>query len=51
MAESLLDQRVAVVTGAGQGFAEREAAVPMKRAGQPAEVAGAVVEVGGGRNI
>ena len=47
-------------------FAEREAAVPMKRAGEPAEVAGAVVflasdlssyvtgaviEVGGGRNI
>jgi 3-oxoacyl-[acyl-carrier protein] reductase len=45
-------------------FAEREAAVPMKRAGEPAEVAGAVVflasglssyvtgaviEVGGGR--
>lgn len=47
-------------------FAEREAAIPMKRAGEPAEVAGAVVflasdlssyvtgaviEVGGGRNI
>ena len=47
-------------------FAEREAAVPMKRAGEPAEVAGAVVflasdlasyvtgtviEVGGGRYI
>jgi 3-oxoacyl-[acyl-carrier protein] reductase len=47
-------------------FAEREAAVPMKRAGEPAEVAGAVVflasdlssyvtgsvvEVGGGRHI
>lgn len=47
-------------------FAEREAGVPMKRAGEPAEVAGAVVflasdlssyvtgtvvEVGGGRNI
>jgi 3-oxoacyl-[acyl-carrier protein] reductase len=47
-------------------FAEREAAVPMKRAGEPAEVAGAVVflasdlssyvtgaviEVGGGRNM
>jgi 3-oxoacyl-[acyl-carrier protein] reductase len=47
-------------------FAEREAAVPMKRAGEPAEVAGAVVflaselssyvtgsvvEVGGGRSI
>lgn len=47
-------------------FAEREAAVPMKRAGEPAEVGGAVVflasdlssyvtgaviEVGGGRNI
>lgn len=47
-------------------FAEREAAVPMKRAGEPSEVAGAVVflaselssyitgtviEVGGGRNI
>lgn len=49
-----------------QVFAEREAAIPMKRAGEPAEVAGAVVflasdlssyvtgaviEVGGGRNI
>ena len=47
-------------------FAEREAAIPMRRAGEPAEVAGAVVflasdlssyvtgaviEVGGGRNI
>lgn len=47
-------------------FAEREASIPMKRAGEPAEVAGAVVflasdlasyitgtvvEVGGGRNI
>jgi 3-oxoacyl-[acyl-carrier protein] reductase len=47
-------------------FAEREAAVPMRRAGEPAEVAGAVVflasdlasyitgtviEVGGGRYI
>jgi 3-oxoacyl-[acyl-carrier protein] reductase len=47
-------------------FAEREAGIPMKRAGEPAEVAGAVVflasdlssyitgaiiEVGGGRNI
>jgi 3-oxoacyl-[acyl-carrier protein] reductase len=47
-------------------FAEREAAVPMKRAGEPTEVAGAVVflasdlasyitgtviEVGGGRYI
>jgi 3-oxoacyl-[acyl-carrier protein] reductase len=47
-------------------FAEREAAIPMKRAGEPTEVAGAVVflasdlssyvtgaviEVGGGRNI
>ncbi len=47
-------------------FAEREAAIPMKRAGEPVEVAGAVVflasdlssyvtgaviEVGGGRNI
>ncbi len=50
----------------GDVFAEREAAVPMKRAGEPHEVAGAaiflasdlstyitgtVVEVGGGRNI
>jgi len=95
MAEPLLQNRVAVVTGAGQGigreiarslgahgatvvrtpmtaamppeiFAEQEAAVPMKRAGEPAEVAGAVVflgselssyitgsviEVGGGRYI
>jgi len=57
MAEPLLQNRVAVVTGAGQG---------MKRAGEPTEVAGAVVflgselssyitgsviEVGGGRYI
>jgi 3-oxoacyl-[acyl-carrier protein] reductase len=95
MTDPLLAERVAVVTGAGQGigreiarslrayganvvrtpmtaamppevFAEREAAVPMKRAGEPTEVAGAVVflasdlasyitgtviEVGGGRYI
>jgi 3-oxoacyl-[acyl-carrier protein] reductase len=58
MTEPLLHGRVAVVTGAGQ------AAVPMERAGEPSEVAGAalflasalssyvtgaVIEVGGGR--
>ena len=59
MVDQLLAGRVAVVTGAGP-------AVPMKRAGEPTEVAGAgvflasdlasyitgtVIEVGGGRYI
>jgi 3-oxoacyl-[acyl-carrier protein] reductase len=74
MAESLLDQRVAVVTGAGQGIGLEiarsltgygarvvladidaelvdKAAADVGSIGVSSYVAGAVVKVGGGRNI